>query len=86
MGGGVSLLDLAENLRLANDHRIKPGGDFEEVMQTVRLGKGVKLVAQCAVVGMMLDEKLFNSGKKCTPCYDLNVVLSGNPAFHGYTI
>ena len=45
----VGGLELAENFRLANDHRVETGGDFEKVVQAVRLGDGVKFIAQRAI-------------------------------------
>ncbi len=37
-GGGVRLLHLPENLRLANDERVEPGGDPEQVSRRVEVG------------------------------------------------
>jgi hypothetical protein len=41
----VGLLELAENLRLAEHHRIEAARDFEQVMQALRLGQRVKFIA-----------------------------------------
>ena len=43
---GVGLLHLAEDLRLADDQRIEPGGDAEQVAGGVGLGAGVDVRAQ----------------------------------------
>ena len=59
----VGLLELAENFRLADDHRVEARGDFEQMVQAVRFGQGVKFVAQRAVIGVMRDEKFPHFGK-----------------------
>ena len=37
-GGRVRLLDLAENLRLADDQRVEAGGDAEQMARRVEVG------------------------------------------------
>jgi hypothetical protein len=55
----VGLLELAENFRLADDHRVESAGDLEKVLQAVRLGEGIKFGAERALKGVMRDEKFF---------------------------
>ena len=55
----VSRFKLAENFRFADDHRVEAAGNFEQVVQAVRLGEGIKFVTQRAIVSMMRNEKFF---------------------------
>jgi hypothetical protein len=54
----VSFLQLAENLRFAEDHRVQPAGHFEEMFDAVRFGQLVNLIRQRIPVIMHVPKKL----------------------------
>ena len=63
-GEFVGLLELPENFRLADDHRIEAAGDLEKMMQAVRFGERVKFIAERAFEGVLRDEKFFQGRKR----------------------
>jgi len=81
-GEFVGVLELAEDLGLADDHGVEAGGDLEEVMQAVGFGQHVNFLIQGTDKGVMIDEKFLQPGKGDLGCergvgVDLNAVAGG---------
>ena len=51
-GGGIGFLDLAENLRLADDHRVEAGGDAEDVADRFIFAKFVEMTFELAEIDL----------------------------------
>ena len=58
------MLELAENLRLAQHHRVKTAGDLEEMLDALRLGDAVEMVFKRVGVVDPLDEERFQLGER----------------------
>ena len=59
----VGLLELAEDLGLADDHGVQAAGDFEQVLQAVRFSQRINFVIHHAVESVVGDEEFFQLGE-----------------------